>query len=329
MKKILFLTTFLALVAIGSSFLLAKGWLLAVAAWIAITSIGFIYYRKSDILQLTRWAKAHPTHSQVLIAGLLFGLMGLGLITGHTFHQMGYDVPSTVVYIFSVLTMLGFFYAPFLPQKRIVAIPRLVNRLRTVYWGISFCTFVLMIGLGNRAGIDHPGSVLDQSIQWADQQLFPIEELKEQDLPETQLTAPLFSRAVYQEASGLAVIPVGQISGSAPGSSEVSHAPLNKKQVRKAKKANRKMKRKMLRTLLGAGSCALAVLLIILLVATTCAGICLVVLGINAAVNGSVAGGVAAALLGPLVVWGSIAGIIRVGRWCKGDGDGGAKKNND
>ncbi|MEM7368426.1 MAG: hypothetical protein AAF587_07460 [Bacteroidota bacterium] len=334
MEKNHFLTLFISITALVSTILLVQGWLLITAVFLAVATIGFLRFRSSDILQLTRWAKAHPGKAQFLIAGLLLSLMGLGMIVGHNLHELGQEIPASLTYLFSILTITGFFFVPFLAKRRVVAIPKVVNRHRLVYLGISLFSFLMMIGVGNRAVVEQPESQMAQALLAVDQSLFPLESSEEIDLQETaprlwnSPTQP-YSRAFNQESSSLPVIPVGQVSKEGAGNSlNVSEVPRDKKSLKRAKKKQRKVRRKLLRSLLGGGSCALAVLLIILLVATTCGGICLVVLGISAITNGSVAGGVLAVLLGPLVVWGSILGIIKAGKWCKGDNGGSSNSNN-
>lgn len=310
---------------------LSDGFTYLVASLMAIIAIGIIRANRSIATKMTRWAKSNPKKTQVIITGLQFILMGLGLFTGYNLKKLGFEFSDVTAYVFSIIMGIGFLSVPFFPKRESIAIPREVEKYRAAYLSIALSMFVIITFTGNRIGDVYPNSPITQALEEIDKSIFPDLFIQDTEFNEDGIgvfynhkPSQTFADESYPKAV-FAVNPVYKkesIDESIFPDKIKSRKDLRK--LRKAKrKANRKARkelRKKFRLALAGGSCVLAIFLIVLLSLLVCAGVCLVVLGFMALFGGGLLIGLAAVFAGPFAFWGGIKGIKNVSKWCR-DGD--------
>ena len=320
MKKNILFTALAAAVIIACAFLMSDGLTYLVASLMALTIMGLIHYNRSRVMKLTRWAKANPKKAQVFITGLQLVLMVLGIMAGYNLKELGYELSASTGYVFGAIIVIGFLSVPFMPKRSTIAIPRKVNRHRLGYLGIALSSLLLMILTGNRIEDVYPNSTTALIIKTIDQSIFPDDIIS---YSATDQINNNYGR-INSEAPALPVFAAIKTLDKNPKDHLVfsdkitSHKNL-KKAAKAKKKGKRKAKkdfRKKLRKFLVGGSCAMAVFLIFLLIITTCAGLCLAIYG-GAILAESVGWGILLLLLGGLIGYGSVRGIMKVSQWCK------------
>lgn len=275
---------------------------------------------KSFMLHLSRWAKANPRKAQGLITAILLVLMGMGIMTGYNLKVLEHELSDTTAYVFTALLTAGFTAVPFLPEKSRLTIPKTLDRHRTAYLGIALSTVVLMTFFGNRVEEVFPNASITRAIRTLDQFVF-------QDYPSglpTELSDatggvppdPLVvkTRPRNSARAVLTAVSVGEehaVDRSARNKLSRKQLRQANKEKKKAQRKARKELRKELRKAASTGSCIAAVLLIILLIGAVCAGVCLMLGAFGSTTALSVVGGA-------VIVAGSVLGIIKVAKWCKG-----------
>ena len=173
MKKKIIPAALIFLAVIACTLFVSDGWIYLIASLMSLTIMGAIWRNKSKVMKMTRWAKANPKKSQVIISVLQIVLMVLGILAGNNFKELGYEFSGTTAFIFGTILVLGFLSVHFLPKQRTIAIPKLVNRNRLAYVGIALSSFVLMILFGNRMGDMYPNSPLTHAVKAIDHAIFP------------------------------------------------------------------------------------------------------------------------------------------------------------
>ncbi|MEO8416747.1 MAG: hypothetical protein ABI472_23985 [Ginsengibacter sp.] len=318
MKKSTILSAMMVLTGIACAILLKDGLAYLVAALMALTIIGTVNSNRSGVMKMTRWAKANPKKAQVLITMLQLALAVLGIFAGNNLKELGFEFSDTTAYIFGTIAIIGFLSVPFLPKRRAIAIPRVVNRHRSAYIGIALSSFVMMVVFGNRIANDYPNSSITHAVKAIDTAIFPDNNTPAN--PDDEALKPEDERN-YEQAladgspGNFAVFAVYTI----PDKETITSSSLSKKEARETLKAEKKAyrlekrKKRMMNLLIKhrlaveAGTAILGVFLIILLVGSTCAGLCLMLGAFGDAGVGSI-------LLGAVITAGSVWGIIATGR---------------
>lgn len=298
----LLLAAFFSLLAMGA--ILIDEWTYLIAALIATIALAVVMNAKTFVMALTRWSKANPGKTQILIVMMQLILITLAIMIGKNLRELEIFISNRTAYLFSAIVIAGFLMVPFKMKPSLIAIPKAVDRQRIIFMGITLSSFMLVIMMGNRIGDFFPNSSVTLAIEKIDHMMYArrleaFAQLNKSSLGEYQPTQ------IAQPGVKLAVAPGKDYLN--PNS--ILNAPIiSKKDFRAAKKQFMKE----LRTAETKNMCALAIVLIILLVITTCAGICLLIAGI--------AGGSAlAAIFGPIVAGASIYGIVKVAKWCRRD----------
>jgi hypothetical protein len=276
-------------------------------------------------MKITRWAKANPKKTQLLIAGLQLLLMAIGIFAGNNFKELGYEFSETSVYVFSAITIISFFSVNFLPKLRTIAIPKEVNRQRFAYMGIALSSFVMMVIFGNRLEDRYPNSFLTHVVKTIDQKVFPDNSLQQYPDLNEETSIPYYSNNYEYNQPGESTTQAVFASYSIydrgtiiPLSELKKESKANLKAEKKAKKFEKK-KTKLMNSLgkkrmsAAAGMSGGAVLLIILLVLGVCTGACLIAGGIALLIDGGI-GGILAILGGVGIGWLCIREIGRVSK---------------
>lgn len=262
-------------------------------------------------MKITRWAKANSLQAQVLITVLQLALLSLAIMAGYNFKKLGYEFSNTTPFVFSAIMVVGFLSVPFLPKRRMIAIPKEVNRHRLAFMSIALSSFVLMVVFGNRIEEIYPNSLITRTVREIDHAIFPANSILYEH-PGDIVSEPVYPESLAppsaNETSAVAVF--------ASFSSKEKATASEKKASRLEKKQLKMMKRLQKYRLAFAGGISVgAVLLIILLVPVLCAGICLIIFGISGEI------GAGYILLGALVAGGSVWGMIKAAKGSK-------RKNN-
>lgn len=264
---------------------------------------------------MTRWSKANPRKAQLLITGLQIVLLPLGIIVGNNLKELGYEFSNTTSLVFGTIILLGFFYVPFLPQRKTIVLPSHLNRQRFAFMSIALSSFVMMILFGNSLQDKYPNSSITKAVKAIDQAIFPdnsILNTDSYDIVSTPVRNEHYNHTITGETSAYAVFASFTVSDNEtilPPSDYKKDYNASLKADKKAKKFEKKKARlikliKKHRLAFAGMSAGLAILLIILLSFPLCAGICLIVSGGGA---GSILGGIA-------LIAASIFGIIKVAK---------------
>lgn len=312
MKKYMIPTVIILAPLIACAFLLNDGPVFLVAALMGFTILFAINRSRTNVMKMTRWSKANPRKAQVVITVLQVALLSLGILAGNNLKELGYELSNTISLVFGAILLIGFLYVPFFPQRKVIAIPRQVNRQRFAFMSIALSAFVLMVYFGNTLQDKYPNSFITRSVKAIDQAIFP--ENPEDTAPSDLDLQPALSESGYQpvekKASGnmvfasyaltenMTILPPADVKGS----KENLKAEKRVKRFEKKKARLMNLIQKHRKAFAGM-STGIAVLLIILLLIPLCAGVCLIISG----GAGGIAGGLALLAL-------SIFGIIKIGR---------------
>lgn len=312
----LLITAFFSVLALGV-ILFKDEMTYLLAALISIITMSALIHAKSLVITLTRWSKAHPRTTQFSIVVMQLLLIILGLVIGKNLRELEILMADGSIFVFSALLIGGFLLVPFRMKPTAIALPKEVERKRIGFMSITLSTFMLMILMGNRTADYYPSSPVTLAIDKIDHYIHAkrIESFTQlyynslSGYEPNQITTPIVK---------LAIVPVKDLSTTtilnAPDvmtPQQVFSPPLiTKKDFRNAKKQFMKEIRKADTKNL----CGLAVILIILLAITSCAGICLIIGGFGGFGSG---GSVVAALLGIVILSGSIYGITQAAKWCR------------
>ena len=304
MNKTLLLSTAAILLIIAAALFVSDGWIYCAASLIAITIVAVIRHFNSRVVKITRWAKANPRKTQLLITVLQFVILASGILVGYDLKELGVQITGTPTIIFSSVLLAGFLSINFLPKRNIIAIPLKVNRDRIAYMSIALSAFVLMVAFGNRVEDKFPNSPITRAIRSVDQAMFSQDILSdnEEDI-ESGLSNSSQQMMLLNGSSG--TFAFASIAVDEKNSAASTIHP--KKAAKKAAKLERKKKRMIkrlekLRKAFAAGTTVGIVLLIILLIITTCAGICLIAIG----------GSAGAVILGIILLAASIFGFVKI-----------------
>ncbi|MEO7044383.1 MAG: hypothetical protein ABI091_03690 [Ferruginibacter sp.] len=311
MKKNTILSALMAFAIIACTIFISDGLTYLISSLMALTILAIIHLNRQRAIKLTRWAKANPRKTQVLITVLQIALMALGIFAGYNLKELGYQFSNVTAYVFGAIIGIGFLSIPFLPKRNTIAIPRVVNRHRLAYIGIALSSFVLMAMFGNSMKSSYPNSPLTHAVIAIDNAIFQDNNTTASFYDE--VSEPAYHRsdrqALADGSPNIAVYAVFTITGK----ETITPFSLSEKEIRKEMKMEKKVKRferqkrKMMnvikKRLAAAGvTGAAAVILIVLLVITSCVGVCLMLLGATA---GSI-------ILGALIAGGSIFGIVKI-----------------
>jgi uncharacterized membrane protein len=323
MKKNFILRVMTVLTIISCSIFISDSLTYLVTALMAFVIMVTIRRNKSRVIKITRWAKANPRKSQVLITVLQIALMIFGIIAGYNLKKLGYELSGTTAFIFSAITVISFLSVHFLPKWRTIAIPQEVNRQRLAFMGIAISSFVMMVLFGNRIEDKYPNSFITHTVKTIDQAIFPDNNTPEADIYDTPVYSENFDKPLNGESSSMIVF------ASFNNFDKETITPTDLKKETKVKKAKlktekllkklEKKKKKIMnrfgkhRKSLAAGLTAGAVLLIILLVLLTCTGACLIVGGVAALIDGELLG-LLAILGGAVLGWFSVKEIGKVSK---------------
>lgn len=310
MKKSVLILVIIFLEIIACIFL-NDGWIYLMSSLMALAVISTITSSRRWVMKITRWAKENSLKAQVLITVLQLALLSLAIMAGYNFKKLGYEFSNTTPFVFSAIMVFGFLSVPFLPKRRMIAIPKEVNRHRLAFMSIALSSFVLMVVFGNRIEESYPNSLITRTVTEIDEAIFPT------NCNVFEHSGDIVSEPVYpqnldpastNETSGVAVF--ASFSGKEKATaSEKKASRLEKKQLKMMKRLEK------YRLAFAGGISVGAVLLIIFLVPVLCAGICLIIFGISGEI------GAGYILLGALVAGGSVWGMIKAAKGSK-------RKNN-
>ena len=314
MRKNILLSAVLASI-IACTVFIKDGLTYPVAALMALSIMGVIRLRQSNILKITRWAKANPKKAQLVIAIVQVVLMAVGIIAGYNFFKLGYVFSDTTVFVFGTIIALGFFSVHFLPKQSTIAIPEEVKKSRLAYMGIALSLFVLTVITGNRLEDIYPDSPVTRFIKSIDRAIFPDDSIPFAAL--VNATAELDRSEDFDEPltddPSTHIIPAALVIYD---NETARPSAYSKKEARALLKAEKKAKRlekikarwmkrlEKYRLAFAGGATAGSIILIILLIGTLCGGICLMI--------GGFAGSAALIPLGAVVTAGSIWGLIKI-----------------
>ncbi|MEO5948616.1 MAG: hypothetical protein ABIP79_17505 [Chitinophagaceae bacterium] len=315
MKKNILLSALIVLVIISCTIFISDGPLYLVVSLMGFTIMAAIYRNRTRGMKMTRWSKANPRKAQLLITGLQIVLLPLGIIVGNNLKELGYEFSNTTSLVFGTIILLGFFYVPFLPQRKTIVLPSHLNRQRFAFMSIALSSFVMMILFGNSLQDKYPNSSITKAVKAIDQAIFPdnsILNTDSYDIVSTPVRNEHYNHTITGETSAYAVFASFTVSDNEtilPPSDYKKDYNASLKADKKAKKFEKKKARlikliKKHRLAFAGMSAGLAILLIILLSFPLCAGICLIVSGGGA---GSILGGIA-------LIAASIFGIIKVAK---------------
>ncbi|HVG42236.1 MAG TPA: hypothetical protein VM888_11550 [Chitinophagaceae bacterium] len=324
MRKNVLFSIIVFLILIASALFIRDGLTYSISLLMALVIISVIRRNSPWVTKMTKWAKANPRKTQLLIMVLQLVLMTLGLIGGYNFKQLGYEFSPGTAFVFGTIMITGFLSVNFLPKRRIIVIPAEVNKNRLLFMSIALSSFILMVITGNNIISRYPNSLLSGAITTIDKAIFHNNNTKYaeiNDAPWQQFTEENYMQSVPINSSSLAMY-----ASYAAYENETIKLPKDsnkeiREKVKTKKNATRleKKKAKLIkliknkRLMLAAGITAGAVLLIILLVIATCTGVCLVIGGISALISGEFLG-ILAILGGGLITWLSIKGISKVSK---------------
>ncbi|MEO8764234.1 MAG: hypothetical protein ABI416_08100 [Ginsengibacter sp.] len=308
MKKDTILAALMVLTIIACTIFISDGLTWLITPLMALTIGGIIHYNRQKVMKMTRWAKANPGKAQVFITVAQIALMALGIFAGNNLKEIGYEFSNTTAYVFGTIIVIGFLSVPFLPKRNAITIPKVVNRRRLAYLGITLSSFVMMAVFGNRLESDYPDSSLTYAVRAIDNVIFQDKSLSRNG--EEEAAEPAYDRNERQALTGGSSNIAVSVAYTIYDKETITPYTLSKKDLRKAERKIKRFERnkqKMMELLnkrlaMEGVTGVAAVLLIILLVITTCAGICLMILGATA---GSV-------ILGALIAGGSIFGIVKI-----------------
>ena len=304
----------MVLAVIACTLFISDGFTYLVTSLMALVIMLVINRNRSMGMKMTRWAKANPKKAQVFITLIQTILMILAIFSGYNLKEAGYQFSDTTAYIFSTIIVIGFLSVPFLPKRRTIAIPAVLQRHRSAYIAIALSSFVIMAVFGNRLADDYPGSPITQAARAIDKAIFP-ESVVNTEADDISLKEGYNNEdlSLENESSNKAVFAVFTISGKktiAPTLSDKEvkeKAKADKKAFRLEKKKARMMKLLKHRLAVGTGTTVLAIFLIILLTIPLCAGICLMIGALGDVTVGSV-------LFGAVITGASIYGMIAASR---------------
>ena len=324
MKKEVALWVLIILVTISSTIFVSDGLTYLIASILALFIIGTIRLNRTSALKITRWGKANPRKTQVIITVLQLVLAVFGILAGKNFEELGYEFSSTSVFVFCTLTVIGFLSVHFLPKRRTIVIPKEVNKQRLAYIVIALSSFVMMTHFGNTVEKRYPNSPITHAINTIDQAIFgdsnlpyinTYDEVSENNFSNNQLPD-------QTNETSFMVVFASYNTNDKETITDPDNSKKETKAERKAEKKLQKMEKKKTKLIqrlkkkrisLAAGLTAGAVLLIILLVFLTCAGACLIVGGVAALIDGEILG-ILAIVGGVLLGWLSIREIGRVSK---------------
>lgn len=256
---------------------LNDGWIYLMSSLMALAVIGTIAGNRRWVMKITRWAKANSLKAQVLITVLQLALLSLAIMAGYNFKKLGYEFSNTIPFVFSVIMIVGFLSVPFLPKRRIIAIPKEVNKQRLAFTSIALSSFVLMVVFGNRIEENYPNSLITRTVREIDHAIFPANNIL-YAYPNVVVSKPACNENYRQTStnnkSAVAVF-ASFSSKEKPTASEKKASRLEKKQLKMMKRLQK------YRLAYGFGIIALSVILIMILVTSLCAGICLMIFGIS------------------------------------------------
>lgn len=334
MKKNILLTSLTVIILLSCISLISDGLTYLVASIMTLSILAGIKYNKKRVLKITRWAKANPKKAQVFISIIQLILLFFAINTGYNLKELGFEFSNSTAYIFSGIMLVGFAFIPFLPKRSTFAIQNRLDKNRFAYLSITLSSVILMAITGNRIGDNYPNSPITNALEKIDQSIFPeyinstieFDESQIGQLHSNNFKSYLATSSARPLLAAVDIRPNEELKKSSGSNSRIKKD--SRKSRREIRKTNRKARkelrllnkqtRKNMRRAATGGTCAAAVFLILLLIITSCAGICLTIFGI-AGIGAGEAIGVLGVILGPILVWGSIRGIIKVSKWCKKD----------
>ncbi|MBL0272345.1 MAG: hypothetical protein IPQ06_04575 [Chitinophagaceae bacterium] len=85
MKKNITRSVMIMLVIIACTLFMSDGLIYLVTSLMALVIMGAIRHNRSRVMQMTRWAKAHPKKAQVFSTVVQIALLALGIMAGYNF----------------------------------------------------------------------------------------------------------------------------------------------------------------------------------------------------------------------------------------------------
>jgi len=312
MKKHLVLITATILISVALNAFTQEGMIYLASALMAGIVIITLRNSGSGMMRLTKWAKANPRKTQIWITLLLVFLLSLGMIVGYDLMQLGYRFSDTTAAIFSLVMVAGFFSVPMFSKKNTITLPFTLIRYRLIYTCILIAAYASAVITGNRVPDKYPNSIVANVLASIDQEIFgPVGSSMDE---EQFLMSDAGSATTQTEAVVLAAFPSSKLNESPSSEPTLSKKePKGKfKELRKTLKLEKKQKRMMKRVekwrkAFAAGGSGGSVVVIILLVLLACTGVCLIVGGFSG-------GGAWAVILGVVVTFLAVYGIVKTSK---------------
>jgi len=311
MKKNLPLFIVATVLVVVAALFISDGWIYSAAALAATIIVLTIRHFHIPVLKITRWAKKNPRKTQLLITVAQILILSLGLLIGYDLKELGYQISNIPTFIFGATLLAGFLSTRFLPKRKSIAMPVVVNRDRMAYMSIILSAFVIMVITGNRVEEKFPNTALSLTLRSIDQAIFSPDNFSgdEQDISSELNLDRQQGILLEQNASMFAFASIGSTDeNSVTPTIEPEKEPKEKiKDSKKARKFERQKKRIMkkiekMRKAFAAGASGGVIALVILLVIVCCAGICIALSG----------GGVGSVFLGLIIFGLAVFGIIKL-----------------
>lgn len=182
--------------------------LLLSSVLIVLSTMGLIRTNRRRVTRLTRWAKANPKKTQGLIAALQLPLLALAFYSGHNLKELGYNFSDTATAIFAGITALGFLSVPFRAKQNTITLPKVLNRQRLGYLGITLSSLMMVTSIGNNFATSYPLSPVTHTLLELDHSFFPAHEADRSmaSLPDTKSSIEPVQRQMVAGMSLLAAI---------------------------------------------------------------------------------------------------------------------------
>ena len=311
MKKHLKLITTATLLSLALAAFSNEGMIYLATVLMAAAAIFALRKPRKGMMKVTRWAKANPRKTQILITVVLLFMLSLGVVVGYDLMQLGYKFSDATAVFFSMVMVIGFFSVPMFQKNDGITLPFVLNRHRIIYTTILVASYALAVITGNRVEDKFPDSIFANVLKSIDQRLFLQENILDDD---QFLLSEAGSPVIKTEAAVFAAF-----TSTGFNTSSSSEPTLSKKEtkaklkaLKKAEKLEKKQKRMMKRAekwrkIFAAGGSGGSVVAIIFLALALCTGICLIIAGFSG-------GGAWAAVLGVAVTAASIYGIVKISK---------------
>ena len=149
-----------------------NGILLLTTTIMALSILAGLRLGKKRFKKLTKWAKANPKKTQLIIAGIQLPIMAMSLYGGYNLHKLGYSISEAPMYAAAGIMALGMSTVPFVMKRNKFILQARLNRRKMAFLGVSLASMMLMVGFGNNVEKNQPNSIVSHVFQKVDQSIF-------------------------------------------------------------------------------------------------------------------------------------------------------------